>query len=365
MKKVHESNVRFIQSLDKIHQLSEAEKQALAPVVDEFVFRTNSYYLGLIDWNDPNDPIRNIVIPRTEELKENGVLDPGDEKSITVAHGVEHKYSPTTLLLVSEVCGAYCRFCFRKRLFMKDNDEVSPDVTEGLNYISQHPEVDNVLLTGGDPLMLSNRRLEYILRRLREFPHVKIIRLGTKIPAFDPFRITEDKELQDILRRYSEPERKIYVMVHFNHPRELTPQAVEGLQVIMECGCAVTNQTPLLGNVNDHPDVLAELFNRLAYMGVPPYYLFHGRPIKGNSFFRVTLKRGYEIFLEAHKQMSGLARRARYCMSHPTGKLEIVGIADGKIFLRYHQAKNPEDHGKLLVLPLKEDAAWFDDLLEP
>jgi KamA family protein len=359
------SNVRFIQSLDKIEPLSEQEKQELAPVVDEFVFRTNTYYTGLIDWDDPNDPIRNIIIPRTEELEENGVLDASDERGITVAHGVEHKYSPTTLLLVSEVCGAYCRFCFRKRLFMKDNDEVSPDVTEGLRYISQHPEIDNVLLTGGDPLMLSNRRLEHILSSLREFPHVKIIRLGTKMPAFDPFRITEDKELQDILHRYSEPERKIYVMVHFNHPRELTPQAVECLQTAMQCGCAVTNQTPLLGNVNDNPDVIAELFNRLAYMGVPPYYLFHGRPTKGNNFFRVTLKRGYEIFLEAHKHMSGLARRARYCMSHVTGKIETVGIADGKIFLRYHQAKNPENHGKFMVFPLKEDAAWFDDLLEP
>jgi L-lysine 2,3-aminomutase len=134
--------------------------------------------------------------------------------------------------------------------------------------------------------------------------------------------------------------------------------------MLLECGCTVTNQTPLLGNVNDQPEIIRELFNRLAYIGVPPYYLFHGRPTKGNRFFEVTLKRGFQIFMGAHEHMSGLARRARYCMSHASGKIEIVGLTDDQIFLRYHQAKDPQNHGRFMVYPLKEDAAWFDDLLE-
>jgi len=357
------NKVRFINSLDKVDQLSDGEKRILEPVAREFTFRTNDYYNGLINWDDPNDPIRNIVIPRSEELLDDNLLDASDEIGVTVVHGAEHKYTRTVLLLVSEVCGAYCRFCFRKRLFMPDNDEVNPDVTEGIAYIREHVEVDNVLLTGGDPLMLGNRRLEYILNQLREIPHVRIIRIGTKMPAFDPFRVTEDLELQALLRSLNSTERTIYVMVHFNHPREITSQAVNCLQTLKECGCAVTNQTPLLANVNDNADTIAELFNRLAYLGVPSYYLFHCRPTRGNKFFEVTLKRGNELFLEAQGRLGGLARRARYCMSHSTGKIEILGVMGDQIVLRYHQPKNPEDHGRLLMLPLKEDASWFDDLI--
>ena len=149
--------VRYVRRLDQIEQLSPEQRDRLGPVAARYVFRANDYYLDLIDWDDPDDPIRQLIIPREEELTEWGTLDASNEESVTVARGVQHKYTDTGLLLCNEVCGAYCRYCFRKRLFMDENDEVTNDVSEGLRYIADHPEVTNVLLTGGDPLLMIKR----------------------------------------------------------------------------------------------------------------------------------------------------------------------------------------------------------------
>ncbi|MFH1570131.1 MAG: KamA family radical SAM protein [Gemmatimonadota bacterium] len=354
--------VRYVREVRQIPQLSAREQSLLSKVTDEYAFRANTYYLDLIDWDDPEDPIRKIVVPGLEELEDGGGLDPSDEAAVTITRGVEHKYDTTVVLLVSEVCGTYCRFCFRKRLFMQDNDEVSLDISAGLEYVRRHPEVDNVLLTGGDALILGTRRLDQILGALRDIPHVRIIRIGTKMPAFNPYRILDDPGLCQSLARHSRGNRRIYVMAHFNHPRELTGPAVEGLGRLLSSGAIVVNQTPLLRGVNDDPDTIAELFNHLSYLGVPPYYLFQGRPIAGNASFRVPLRRGCRIFEQAKERMSGLAKRARYAMSHSTGKIEIVGFLDGKVVLKYHQAKDPGDMGRLFALPCPPQACWLDEL---
>ena len=141
--------VKYIRRLDQVPQLSEDLRRRLEPVSNEYVFRVNDYYLGLIDWDDPEDPIKQLIIPREEELNDWGQLDASNEGAVTVGRGVQHKYTDTVLLLCNELCGAYCRYCFRKRLFMDDNDEVTNDVSEGLRYIADHPEVPNVLLPGG------------------------------------------------------------------------------------------------------------------------------------------------------------------------------------------------------------------------
>jgi len=358
------AKVRYIRDVGEIPQLTPGEQEILSRISQHYVFRANTYYLDLIDWDDPDDPIRKIVVPDPDELLEDGVLDPSDEESVTVVHGAEHKYSTTVLLLVSEVCGTYCRFCFRKRLFMLDNDEVSLDISKGLDYVRSHPEVDNVLLTGGDPLILSTRRIDQILTQLRAVPHVKIIRFGTKLPAFNPYRILDDPRLCEVIARHSHDGRRIYIIAHFNHPRELTGVAVEGVNRLLESRAIVVNQTPLLKGVNDDPETIAELFNRLSYIGVPPYYLFQGRPIAGNRAFKIPLREGCEIFEKAKEKMSGLAKRARYIMSHATGKIEIVGFLDGRIVLKYHQAKDPQNLGRLFALPYWEGACWLDDLLK-
>ncbi|HEY8394653.1 MAG TPA: KamA family radical SAM protein, partial [Thermaerobacter sp.] len=313
---------RYHTDIDEITQLPEEERQRLRPVTTEFVFRVSEYYLSPIDWDDPDDPIRRIVIPSDVELAEYGSLDPSDEESNYVAPGCQHKYGPTALLLVSKVCGAYCRFCFRKRLFRNDVDEkhVSLDITPGLRYIAAHPEITNVLLTGGDPLMLSPRRLDQILSALRAIPHVRIIRIGTKIPAFEPMRVYDNPELLEVLRRHSRPDARIHFSLHFNHPQELTDQALRCVTALHEVGATLMNQAPLLRRVNDDPAVLAELLERLTWWGVTPYYVFQNRPVAGNADFVVPLREGYHIVEQAKARVSGYAKRVRYVMSHATGK---------------------------------------------
>jgi KamA family protein len=245
---------------------------------------------------------------------------------------------------------------------MKDNEETTLDVSEGLKYIAGQPQVTNVLLTGGDPLLMSTIRLRRILEALRAIPHVQIIRLGSKLPAFNPWRILDDQELQQVLRALSTPQKRIYLMAHFDHPRELTPAALESLDCFLRCGVIVCNQNPLLAGVNDDPEVLAELFRRLSFAGVPPYYLFQCRPTVGNKPYAVPIVRGHAIFEAAKKLVSGLAKRARFIMSHASGKIEIVGVDRERIFMRYHRAKDPADEGRFLICRRNDEAYWLEDL---
>jgi KamA family protein len=355
---------KYLTKLEQIPQLSQGEINRLEEVNEKFVFRTNDYYQSLIDWDDPDDPIRRIVIPDVQELDDWGQLDASDEESYTVAKGVEHKYDSTALLLVNEVCAAYCRFCFRKRLFMDENEEVTKDVSEGLEYIRAHKEINNVLLTGGDPLIMSTSKLEPIIQKVREVDHVNIIRIGTKIPAFNPMRIYNDPSLEAMFRKYSTPEKRIYVMAHFNHPRELTPEAVRGLSFLLNAGAIVVNQTPMIAGVNDDPDVLVEMFNKLSYIGVPPYYVFQCRPTLGNRIYVTPLEEAFGIFEAARTRCSGLAKRARFVMSHATGKIEVVGLTEKYIYFKYLRAAVEDNGARFMVFKRNPDAYWFDDYKE-
>jgi KamA family protein len=353
---------KYITQLDKLTQIPEKEREFLKKVAERYVFRANDYYLGLIDWNDPADPIRQLIIPRAEELNDWGQLDASNEASVTVTQGVQHKYPHTVLLLCNEVCGAYCRYCFRKRLFMNDNDEVTNDISAGLQYIREHPAVTNVLLTGGDPLLMSTRRLREIIEELRGIDHVRIIRIGSKMPAFDPWRMLNDQDLQAVFRKHSTPWKRIYLMAHFDHPRELTDPAVEGIDAFIKCGVICVNQCPLIKGINDDPVVLSDMYRKLSWIGCPPYYLFQGRPTAGNEPYEVPIVRGWDIFREALRMGSGLARRAKYVMSHETGKVEILGIDDRHIYLRYHRAKDAALRGRFMIYHRNDEAYWLDQL---
>ena len=355
---------KYLTKLAQVPQLSETERNNLEKVNEEFVFRTNDYYQSLINWDDPNDPIRRIVMPDVRELDDWGQLDASNEEKYTKVKGLEHKYTSTALLLVNEVCAAYCRFCFRKRLFMDENDEVTKDITEGLEYIREHQEITNVLLTGGDPMIMSTSKLEPIIKQIREIDHVKIIRIGTKIPAFNPHKIVNDPSLHKMIKTYSTDEKKIYIMAHFNHPRELTEIAVKGLNMLMQSGAIVLNQTPLIKGVNDDPEVLAELFNQLSFIGVPPYYVFLCRPTLGNEPFAIPVEEGYEIFEKARSKCSGLAKRARLVMSHESGKIEMVGMSDGQVFFKYNRSVDMQNDASFHTFESNPDAYWFDDYHE-
>jgi len=355
--------MRYIKKLEDIPQLTDAERTALQPVADAYAFRVSDYYLKLIDWSDPNDPIRQLVIPRPDELNDWGALDASNEAANTVMRGVQHKYPDTALLLCNEVCGAYCRYCFRKRLFMNDNDEASKDLSEGIDYIRAHPEITNVLLTGGDPLLLSTRRLTEIIAALREIEHVRIIRIGTKMTAFNPFRIIDDPALVEMFARYSTASKRIYMMNHFDHPREISPEAEDCLDRLIRAGVIMTNQCPMIAGINDDPVVLSDMFRKLSWIGCPPYYVFQGRPTAGNDPYKVSIVRGWEIFREALRHGAGLARRARFAMSHETGKIEILAVDDKHIYLRYHRAKDASLRGRFMIYVRNEDAYWLDDLV--
>lgn len=363
------SHRKYITSIDQIpelNRLEEHQRQKLKAVEKRYAFRSNGYYQSLIDWDDPTDPIRRIVIPSVDELQPWGELDASGESLYAKAPGLEHKYADTAVLLVSDVCGALCRFCFRKRLFMDDNQEVARDVSAGLAYIRKHAEINNVLVTGGDPLLLSTRKLSEIMKQLRTIEHVRIIRIGSKMPAFNPFRILEDPDLLKMFKTHSHPNQRIYLMAQFNHPRELTTEARRALDLVQQSGVTVMHQTPMIRGVNDSADVLTELFNELSYMGVAPYYVFQCRPTEGNAAYTVPIEEGYAIFTEALKNCSGLARRCRYTLSHATGKIEVAGLTDDHVFFRYHRPADPQQNlGELLVFPRNPEAFWLDDYTEP
>lgn len=359
-------NPKYIHTPDELDNrvgLSQKDFREMEKVSEVFPFRTNDYYLSLIDWKNDRDPLRKIVIPDPRELKGGGSLDPSSEKDYTRLPGLQHKYPETGLLLLSDVCGGICRFCFRKRLFVNKERETVKDVSEGLDYIRAHPEITNVLLTGGDPFTLETHRLESILKELRGIDHVNIIRIGSKMPAYNPYRFLNDPSLTEVLSRYSTPEKRIYVMAHYNHPKEMTGPSMQAIEQLQGSGVVVLNQTPILNEVNSDPTVFTELFRKLSFAGISPYYVFQCRPSIGNRFFQTPVERSYEIIQQAWQTCSGLAKRARFVMSHATGKIEVVGKTATHVVMRYHQAANPIDIGRTLVYRSNPMARWFDDYL--
>jgi len=353
--------ITSISELDNLVGLAPKARENMETVTDLFPFRSNEYYLSLIDWKDGHDPLRRIIVPDLRELRAGGSADPSCEKDYTKKPGLQHKYDQTGLLLLTDVCGGICRFCFRKRLFMSCERETVKDVSANIEYIREHKEITNVLLTGGDPLTLETRHLESILRELREIPHVNIIRIGSKMLAYNPYRILNDPNLLYVLSRYSTPEKRIYLMAHFNHPRELTEVSVRAAEALRNAGVIVVNQTPILNGINDEPEILTMLFRNLSFAGISPYYVFQCRPTSGNHLFQVPVEQSYEILQKSWQACSGLAKRARFVMSHTTGKIEIVGKTATHVFMRYHQAADPANIGKFMIFHADPVARWFDD----
>lgn len=354
-------SVRYLNRIDDLDHLTDAEKDRIRAVTKTYPFLANDYYLSLIDWDDPADPIRRIVIPDVAELSGEGTLDASREIEYTVMPGLQHKYDTTALLLVSGQCGGICRYCFRKRIFMGERFEVLQDVPAAMQYIRDHREITNVLVTGGDPFRLETADLEGVIRQLREIDHVQIIRIGTKMLTYDPSRILDDPSLVGLIQRYSWSRKRIYIMTHFTHPRELTEPAMRAVVLLIKAGALLANQIPLIRGVNDEPGILGNLFQRLAFAGIPSYYLFQCRPAFGNATYIVPLEEGYEILERAKSKVSGLAKRARYVMSHATGKVEIVGLTESQVYFKYHRTPQDEGSGRFLVYERNPKARWLDD----
>jgi len=344
--------------LDRLSELQSAE---LKQVTDKFHFCANDYYLSLIDWDAPDDPIRKIIIPNIQELDDWGRLDPSNEISYTIVPGLEHKYNSTALLLVSDVCEGICRYCFRKRLFAERHTKHQLNLAAALQYINQHSEITNVLLTGGDPLVLATSKLENIIRQVREIDHIRVIRIGTKMPAFNPYRIVDDPALLEMIEKYSTERKRIYVMTHFVHLRELTEIAIKSVGLLENAGAVLANQMPLIKGVNDDPELLAELLAELSFIGAVPYYIFQCRPAVGNKVYTIPIEEGYDIIEQAKARVSGLAKRVRFVISHSTGKIEVVSKTKDIVYFKYHRAANDEDSGRFMAFASNPNAYWFDD----
>jgi KamA family protein len=359
-------NVKSLDEFVSLGRLSDAEAEGLREVVARHPMSVTRYYLSLIDWDDPTDPIRKMAVPSRGELSPLGLYDTSGERENTKLPGLQHKYPSTALILTTNRCATYCRFCFRKRLVGLSSTEIVSRLSDAVEYVRDHPEISNVLLSGGDPLVLPTCSIARMLEMLSSVDHLSFVRIGSRIPAVFPDRIIEDDGLLELLRRHSLTGRRLYVVTHFNHPREITARSVAALSALLAAGVVVNNQTVLLKGVNDDPGVLATLLRRLVSVGVNPYYVFQCRPVtRVKAVFQVPLVRGHAVVEAARARLSGHGRRFKYVMSHRTGKIEIAGIVDGGIYLRYHEAKRAEDAGRLFRRRLLPGAGWLDDLEPP
>lgn len=303
-------------SITTPHQLAQhfaIDVDALEAVTSRYPMRITPYYLGLI--REEGDPIWRQCIPDPRELEDTGLfVDPLNEENLSPVPGVVHRYPDRVLFLVSGTCPTYCRFCTRKRKVGCPSMRVSfNDVLNGIDYIAKTPQVRDVIVSGGEPLLMSDLLLKDILQRLRRIPHVEIIRIGTRIPVTFPERITE--RLCDVLRRC----HPIYVNTHFNHPREITPESAEACARLADSGMPLGNQTVLLKGVNDNPEVMAELMKGLLRIRVRPYYIHHMDLAQGTGHFRTRVEKGIEIMKALRGPISGLAT-PYYVIDTPGGK---------------------------------------------
>lgn len=320
------------------------------------------FYRRQIEKSGYYDQLRLIVDPSLQEFDSPGSLDTSGEHDNTVVPGLQHKYPQTGLLLVTDRCTSYCRYCFRKRIVGNDSDEIAPDYAVVADYIRQHPEMSNVLLSGGDPFVLSTRKLHQILDHLLPIAHLTSIRFGTKTVAFAPKRF-DDAGLPDLFRRIHEAGKTSVIVAHFDHFGEISEEAERSIARLRAAGVQFLNQAVLLGHVNDDPDILAATFAKCHAIGVRPYYLFQGRPVKAASHFQVPLRRAVAIVRGINQRLSGIQKTFKYIMSHYTGKIEILDLADdNRLYMRYHQNKHPEKIGRIFSRPYVEGACWLDDL---
>lgn len=340
--------------------LTEEEEKQMQVILERFPMSVPDYYLSLIDKNDPADPIRRMCIPSLTETDLSGDFDTSGEADNTVQTGLQHKYTQTALVLSTNCCSMYCRHCFRKRLVGVDNTETAKQFDSMMQYIEEHKELTNVLVSGGDSLMLPNHMIRKYLQRLTAMEHLDLIRFGTRIPVVFPDRVLKDPELQEIFREYADT-KQIYIVTQFNHPKELTPQAKEVIRIFRKMGIIVKNQTVLLKGVNDDPKVLGQLLRDLTAAGVVPYYIFQCRPVRGvKNQFQVPLEKGARIVDEAKNMQNGQGKCIRYCMSTPRGKIEILGqLPDGKMLFKFNQAKDPADAARILTLELEPGQCWL------
>jgi len=298
------NRLRTLEQLERVLVLSEDERAALSQAGALLPVSITPYYMSLVSRDDRNQPLRRTVVPATAEFNR-GVGeadDPLGEDGDSPVPGLVHRYPDRVLLLVSDCCSSYCRYCTRSR--MVGHGSISPGETRlqrAFDYIRRTPAVRDVLVSGGDPLALSDQRLDWILTQLRRIPHVEFVRIGTKMPAALPQRITP--ELCRMLRRH----HPLWMSLHFLHPDECTPEATLACSRLADSGIPLGSQTVLLSGVNDDVETMKRLVHKLLMMRVRPYYLYQCDPISGSAHFRTPVSKGLEIIEGLRGHTTGYA----------------------------------------------------------
>ncbi|MGB3346067.1 MAG: lysine 2,3-aminomutase [Candidatus Humimicrobiia bacterium] len=335
-----QNRITSVEQLMDIIELTEKEIEGINASLKKFRMAITPYYVMLMDPYNPECPVRKQAVPSPLELipSPTDMLDPLAEDRDSPVPRITHRYPDRVLFLVTDQCGSYCRHCTRRRYAGKtDKAATDKEIDIALDYIRNTLTVRDVLLSGGDPLTMSNERLEKILIKLREIPHVEIIRIGSRLPCTLPYRITE--ELCNMLRRY----HPIYLNTHFNHPKELTDESINALKKLVDSGIPVGNQTVLLRGINDNISVMKNLCLDLMQAKVRPYYIYQCDLSEGIEHFRTTVGKGIEIIEALRGHISGLAVPT-YVIDAPGGGGKIpvspqylISIGDGKTILRNYK----------------------------
>lgn len=311
------NRIKTRQTIERYIKLLPEEIQGIESTKGIYPLAITPYYFSLIDPVDPQDPIRLQCTPRAIEvdpkIQSMGEPDPFKEEG-SIA-GLTHRYPDRVLMNVTTFCAVYCRHCMRKRIFSRgERSRSMRELKNMIDYIKKHEEIRDVLISGGEPLSLSYKKLDYILSELRKIKHVEMVRFGTRLPVLAPQRFFDDRFL-DLLEKYS----PIWINTHFNHPKEITPESQEAIERLLRRGIPVNNQTVLLKGINDDPQTMLELFRGLLRIKVKPQYLFHCDPVKGAIHFRTSIDKGIEIMEYLRGRISGMGIPT-YAVDLPGGR---------------------------------------------
>ena len=331
------NRVETLEQLKKYVQLTPAEEEGVKKTLSTLRMAITPYYLSLIDPNDPQDPVRRQCIPTEAETHQVAadLLDPLHEDEDSPTPGLTHRYPDRVLFLITDMCSMYCRHCTRRRFAGQTDNECGSDrIEKALEYIEKTESVRDVLLSGGDALMVSDQKLEYIISRLRQIPHVEIVRLGTRTPVVCPQRITP--ELCDMLKKY----HPVWVNTHFNHPNEVTAESKRACEMLANAGIPLGNQSVLLRGVNDCVHVMKKLVHELVKMRVRPYYIYQCDLSMGLEHFRTPVSKGIEIIEGLRGHTSGFCIPT-FVVDAPGGGGKtpvmpqyVISQAPGKVVLR-------------------------------
>lgn len=298
------NRITSLEQLEQYLELTPDERAGCLFAKDKLALAITPYFFNLIDPNDPNDPVRRQVVPHAGEMQTapEELLDPVGEENTKPVDGIVHRYPDRVLFLVTDRCASYCRYCTRSRLVSNAQDyNFHPEFESGLEYIRTHPEIRDVLLSGGDPLLLSNNKLDYLLGELRKIPHLEFIRIGSRIPVFLPQRITP--ALCEIFKKHG----PIWLSIHVNHPNECGHELRDACERLSFAGVPIGNQSVLLKDVNDDAEIMKSLIHRLLMMRVRPYYLYQCDLITGSAHLRADARKGIEIIRALRGHTTGYA----------------------------------------------------------